>query len=1139
MSQFFNPFEGANGGGGGGGTSDYSELSNKPKINSVTLTGNKSLEDLGIVNTVVDSELSTTSENPVQNKIVTSAINEKLDIDDAVGKNTTGTEYTIDGQTVVAQAGAEIFNDYAHNQAAGRYSHAEGEGSKALGVNSHAEGSYTQAIGTQSHSEGASTKATGAVSHAEGSGTIASGISSHAEGGGTTASGESAHAEGNSTTASGDYSHAENSNTIASGPYSHAEGRHTIAAGVSQHVQGKFNAQDTNSKYAFIIGNGTSNVDRHNAFAVDWDGKVYVNGAADGVDVSKGAGKNVTGTEYTIGGRTVVAGYGAEIFNDYANNKAAGYYSHAEGGNVTASGHSAHAEGNSTAASGDYSHAEGNDTAASGIYSHSEGHSTTASKSCSHAEGENTTASGTYSHAEGWGTTASGSISHAEGGSTQATGTQSHAEGDSTKATGATSHAEGVHTTASGPYTHAEGNYTTASGPVSHAEGDNTIASGNYSHAEGEGTISAGNNQHAQGKYNIQDANNKYAFIIGNGTASNNRSNAFAVDWNGKVYINNAADGVDISKYAGKNVAGTEYMINGQTVVAQAGAEIFNTGKAEIQGQVFENDNKATGLFSHAEGVNTKAVGSPSHAEGYNTFAEGNMSHAEGEGTIASGVRSHAEGYNTTASGDMSHAEGQSTTATSMTSHAEGDHTESTGSASHAEGYYTQATALNSHAEGNHTIAAAESQHVQGKFNIAQGDLNTQMAFIIGNGTSSQNRSNAFAIDWNGNIYQNNSNVGINLNELKNAEQQDREALIEQINKGAKNLLKVGFADITDGSLTVTKTADGNGFIVNGTRTETTAATLVADIANGNARMLRTRAKIPAGRYYISGTNDAKLQIQVYAHNGTARQLLIATTSGGIFEYTAQQAIDYPYIVFCLATEGDASYDNLTIYPMCCSEIDYNMSQQFEPYSLTNRELCELVTPLINDVKNKIKLGFTSITSHGITISQTADGCLILNGTLSTSVATIIIYDLYDGNTTTSISGNRKSLQSGNSYIVKGTDNENVMIQLVGYNSGDSDVSLISNSTIDLTIASLPQYDYYAFRLQVAGDASFDNFKICPMCCSVKDYNFNTDHVPYAKTNRELTVTEQEIMDILNPMTQAEYDALTTKTLPLYFVYEE
>ena len=34
--------------GGGGGTSDYSDLTNKPQINNVTLSGNKSLSDLGI-----------------------------------------------------------------------------------------------------------------------------------------------------------------------------------------------------------------------------------------------------------------------------------------------------------------------------------------------------------------------------------------------------------------------------------------------------------------------------------------------------------------------------------------------------------------------------------------------------------------------------------------------------------------------------------------------------------------------------------------------------------------------------------------------------------------------------------------------------------------------------------------------------------------------------------------------------------------------------------------------------------------------------------------------------------------------------------------------------------------------------------
>lgn len=35
-------------GGGGGGTSNYNSLDNKPQINSITLSGNKSASDLGL-----------------------------------------------------------------------------------------------------------------------------------------------------------------------------------------------------------------------------------------------------------------------------------------------------------------------------------------------------------------------------------------------------------------------------------------------------------------------------------------------------------------------------------------------------------------------------------------------------------------------------------------------------------------------------------------------------------------------------------------------------------------------------------------------------------------------------------------------------------------------------------------------------------------------------------------------------------------------------------------------------------------------------------------------------------------------------------------------------------------------------------
>ena len=49
------------GGSGGGGSTDYTDLSNKPSINSVTLSGNKTSADLNLVSapTVLTDETST------------------------------------------------------------------------------------------------------------------------------------------------------------------------------------------------------------------------------------------------------------------------------------------------------------------------------------------------------------------------------------------------------------------------------------------------------------------------------------------------------------------------------------------------------------------------------------------------------------------------------------------------------------------------------------------------------------------------------------------------------------------------------------------------------------------------------------------------------------------------------------------------------------------------------------------------------------------------------------------------------------------------------------------------------------------------------------------------------------------------
>ena len=190
-----------------------------------------------------------------------------------------------------------------------------------------------------------------------------------------------------------------------------------------------------------------------------------------------------------------------------------------------------------------------------------------------------------------------------------------------------------------------------------------------------------------------------------------------------------------------------------------------NSGKIGYFSSIRGDNLIASGFASHAEGSHSKSTADFSHSEGYNTQANGIYSHAEGNGTAAVGDASHSEGKETKthyafshaegqlsyARGQCSHAEGFNTVAYGYMAHSEGDNTEAHGNESHAEGYHTYAGGKCSHAEGYYTIAGSDYQHVSGKYN--EEDYNDLYAFIIGNGTSEGEESNAFAVDWTGNIY--------------------------------------------------------------------------------------------------------------------------------------------------------------------------------------------------------------------------------------------------------------------------------------------------------------------------------------------------------------------------------------------------
>ena len=196
----------------------------------------------------------------------------------------------------------------------------------------------------------------------------------------------------------------------------------------------------------------------------------------------------------------------------------------------------------------------------------------------------------------------------------------------------------------------------------------------------------------------------------------------------------------------------------------------IKTGSGTNSEKFNDNNNKASGDYSHAEGQNTQAGGTAAHAEGYKTQA-GSYSHSEGYATYAAGSGSHCEGYNSNgtisymvAQGQGSHCEGHTNNVIKRANH-DGSHMEgysdnsdgitqqyAQGQGSHCEGWNTycaNGTTAAAHTEGRGTAAGSAYQHIEGKYNII--DTESIYQHIVGNGTENIHRHNSHTLDWQGN----------------------------------------------------------------------------------------------------------------------------------------------------------------------------------------------------------------------------------------------------------------------------------------------------------------------------------------------------------------------------------------------------
>ena len=169
------------------------------------------------------------------------------------------------------------------------------------------------------------------------------------------------------------------------------------------------------------------------------------------------------------------------------------------------------------------------------------------------------------------GTSATGPRSVAMGSFTTASGDYSTAMGESNTASGYTSTAMGAGNAATGQRSTAMGNYTTASGNISVAMGYNTLATGGRSVAMGTYTRASDQNSLVIGQYNSSGysatsansfSTSAPAFVIGNGTSSSNKSDAFKVMFNGDATVSNDLTVSGILSIGGTSITSTAAELN-------------------------------------------------------------------------------------------------------------------------------------------------------------------------------------------------------------------------------------------------------------------------------------------------------------------------------------------------------------------------------------------------------------------------------------------------------------------------------------------------------------------------------------------------------------------------------------------------
>lgn len=431
-------------------------------------------------------------------------------------------------------------------------------------------------------------------------------------------------------------------------------------------------------------------------------------------------------------------------------------------------GEAEHAEGYETTALNWASHSEGFYTLAEGKYSHAQNYNTIAGYAC-HAEGQNTRALGEWSHAQNMNTTALGRYSTSLGNSI--VGIDSYLDAVTTSLT-----VEDIENA----WKAANPKFTVAFGTAALAGGVNTLALDRASTALGEQTISKGQRSLSLGYITISEGDNSLTSGFDNKTYGDNSTTLGSknISYGTNNFITGSSNSIITTDYTGewplsnKNFANITLMGNSNYI--SNGSPGYPWGNdIYAENCYIEGSENGLSLFAgstiqdvHVEGCGNRSESasiSSTHIEGsgnyISTSSHVGTTHIEGKSNqINTRVNTvHVEGYNNTVGDDRlveyAHVEGNSNKVYCNNVHVEGlgNIAMKASNAGHVGGWQNTINGDTAFAHGHGLKATGLCSFVIGRYNIENNATKPNgHRFIIGNGTSDTDRSNAFVVTANG-----------------------------------------------------------------------------------------------------------------------------------------------------------------------------------------------------------------------------------------------------------------------------------------------------------------------------------------------------------------------------------------------------